>query len=102
MSTPMHPTSILTLDELDKKVDQTSYRGMIDSLIYLTTSRLDIMFSVCMCSQFQADPRESHLTLVKRTTNLGLWYKKYDEYMLKGYSDADFTGDRIERKSTSR
>ncbi|RDX64008.1 hypothetical protein CR513_57485, partial [Mucuna pruriens] len=75
MSTHMHPTSILTIDDLDKKVDQTLYRGMIDSLLYLTTSRLDIMFN---------------------------WFKKSDEYVLKGYNDVDYAGDKIERKSTSR
>ncbi|RDX77582.1 hypothetical protein CR513_42270, partial [Mucuna pruriens] len=79
MSIPKHTTSILTLDDSNKKVDQTSYRGMIGSLLYLTTSRLDIVFSVCLCACFQVDPRESHLTIVKHIfrylkgiTNLGL------------------------------
>ncbi|RDY03506.1 hypothetical protein CR513_12910, partial [Mucuna pruriens] len=64
MSTLMRSTSILSLDETNKKVDQTSYRGMIDSLLYLTSSRPNIMFSVCLCACFQFDPRESHLTIV--------------------------------------
>jgi len=57
------------------------YRGMIGSLLYLTASRLDILFSVCLCARFQSDPRESHLTAVKRifrylkgTTNKGKNY----------------------------
>ncbi|RDX76693.1 Copia protein, partial [Mucuna pruriens] len=84
ISTPMHLTSILNLDETDKKVGQTSYRGMIDSLIYLTTFRLDIRFNI-----------------PKSTTNLGLCYKKFDQYRLKDYNDVGFVGDRIERKNTS-
>ena len=64
--------------------------------------------SVCICARFQSDPRESHLTIVKRifkylrgTTNLGLFYIKTSEYSLVGYCDADFAGDRVEQKSTS-
>ncbi|RDX78116.1 hypothetical protein CR513_41660, partial [Mucuna pruriens] len=62
----MHPTSILSLDKTNKKVDQTSYGGMIDSLHYLIAYRPDIMFSVCLCARFQSDPRKSYLTVVKR------------------------------------
>ena len=108
MKTPMHPTTILTKDDKDKKVDQKLYRGMIGSLLYPTASRPDIMFSVCLCARFQSDPREHHLSAVKRifrylqgTTNLGLCYKKSHEYRLVGFCDADYAGDRIERKSTS-
>ena len=89
------------------KVDQKLYRGMIGSILYLTASRPDILFSMCLCARFQSDPRESHLIVVKRifkylkgTTNLGLFYRKTNEYKLVGYCDADFTGDRVERKST--
>jgi len=81
---------------------------MIGSLLYLTASRPDILFSVCLCARFQSDPREPHLTAVKRifrylkgTTNLGLLYKKTSDYKLVGFCDADYAGDRIERKSTS-
>jgi hypothetical protein len=81
---------------------------MIGSLLYLTATRLDILFSVCLCARFQSDPRESHLTAVKRilkylkgTPNLGLMYEKTSEYRLSGYCDADYAGDRMERKSTS-
>src|SRR3954464_4374358 len=106
--TPMHPTCILGKDEVSKKVDQKLYRGMIGSLLYLTASRPDILFCVCLCARFQSDPRESHLTAVKRilrylkgTTNVGLVYRKSKEYNLVGFCDADYAGDRIERKSTS-
>jgi len=81
---------------------------MIGSLLYLTASRPNILFSVCLCARFQSDPRESHLTTVKRifrylkgTTNLGLLYKKSLDYKLVGLCDADYAGDRMERKSTS-
>jgi len=81
---------------------------MIGSLLYLTASRPYILFSVCLCARFQSNPRESHLIDVKRifrylkgTTNLGLLYKKSLDYKLVGFCDADYAGDRIERKSIS-
>ena len=106
--TLMHPTCIIEMEEVSKKVEQKLYRGMIGSLLYLTMSRPDVLYSVCFYARFQSDPRETHLTAVKRifkylkgTTNLGLCYRKSREYKLVGYYDADFAGDRIERKSTS-
>ena len=73
----------LDLDKGDKTVDQTLYRSMIGSLLYLTTSRPDIMFSVCMCARFQANHKEAHLVAIKRilrylkhTPIIGLWYPK--------------------------
>ncbi|KAK2389835.1 hypothetical protein QL285_063397 [Trifolium repens] len=104
----MHPTSSLSKEDSEGKVDQKLYRGMIGSLLYLTASRPDILFSVCLCARFQSDPRESHLTAVKRifrylkaTCNIGLLYQKSNDYMLIGLCDADYAGDKIERKSTS-
>ena len=98
----------LDSDPLGKMVDQKVYRGMIGSLLYLTVSRPDIMFSVCLCVRFQADPRESHVHAVKRifrylinTSNLGLWYPRCSEFKLIGYSDADYARCKIDRKSTS-
>jgi len=83
MNTPMHPICTLSKEDTRLKVDQKLYRGMIGYLLYLTASRPDILFSVCLCARFQSDPRESHLTVVKRifrylkgTTNLGLLYRK--------------------------
>ncbi|KAK2367888.1 putative mitochondrial protein [Trifolium repens] len=108
MTTPMHPTSSLNKEEIGSKVDQKLYRGMIGSLLYLTASRPDILYSVCLCARFQSDPREPHLTAVKRifrylkgTTSLGLLYKKSFDCKLVGFCDADYAGDKIERKSTS-
>ena len=104
----MHPTCTLSKEDQGFKVDQKLYRGMIGSLLYLTASRPDILFSVSLCARFQSEPRETHLTAIKRifrymkgTTNLGLLYKKSLDYKLVGFCDADYAGDRIEWKWTS-
>ena len=98
----------LDMDENGKKVDERLYRGMIGSLLYLTASRPDIMFSVCLCARFQSCPKESHLGLVKRiiryvkgTLDLGLWYPNDAQFDLVGFCDADFAGSLTDRKSTS-
>ena len=108
MATPMSTSCYLDKDEKGKPVDLSKYRGMIGSLLYLTASRPDIMFSVCMCARYQANPKESHLTAVKRimrylvgTQNVGLWYPKGTTCSLIGYSDSDFAGCKLDRKSTS-
>ena len=84
------------------------YRSMIGSLLYVTASRPDVMFSVCMCARFQASPRESHLKTTKRilrylkhTQNVRLWYPKGARFELIGYSDSDYEGCKVERESTS-
>ena len=106
--TPMSSSIKLDMDEKGKPVNSTMYRGMIGSLLYLTASRLDIMYSVCLCARFQSCPKESHLSVVKRilrylkgTMNIGLWYLKGDNSELIGFSDANFAGCKVERKSTS-
>ena len=82
MKTPKHPTTHLGLDKESTKVNETQYRAMIGSLFYLIASRLDILFSVCLCDRYQKKPREDHLTVVKRifrlirTPNLGLLFKR--------------------------
>jgi len=108
IATPMGSSTTLDKDESGKSVDEKIYRGMIGSLLYLTSSRLDIMFSVCLCARFQSNPRESHLNAVKRifkylsgTLNVGLWYHKGSTMSLIGYTNSDFAGCKIERKSTS-
>ena len=60
MKTPMHPTTYLGLDEESTKVDRTQYRTMIGLLLYLAASRLNVMFSVCLCARFQKEQREVH------------------------------------------
>ena len=81
---------------------------MIESLLYLTISRPDIMFSVYLCVRYQSNPKESHLKAIKRITrylndiqNIGLWYDKESTLILNAYSDLDFAGCKIVRKSTS-
>ncbi|KAH9762966.1 hypothetical protein KPL70_001008 [Citrus sinensis] len=107
-NTPMSTTTKLDKDEKGKEVDIKMYRGMIESLLYLTASRPDIMFSVCLCARFQSCPKESHLLAVKRifrylsgTIDIGLWYPRGTHIDLTCYSDADFAGYKVDRKSTS-
>jgi hypothetical protein len=95
-------------DKKGKRVDIKVYRGMVGSLLYLTASRPDIMFATCLCARFQSDPKESHMMAIKRifkylkgTPNLGLWYPKGTGFNLVGYTDSDYAGCRIDRKSTS-
>lgn len=106
--TPMATHEKLHQDAAGKSVDQTMYRSMIGSLLYLTASRPDIAFSVGVCARFQADPKESHLTAVKRiiryiigTVNFGLHYSFESNAEIAGYSDADWAGNVDDRKSTS-
>ena len=65
-NTPMATTAKLDKDDQGKSINIRLYRSMIDSLLYLTASRSDIMFSVCLCARFQSCPKESHLIAVKR------------------------------------
>jgi hypothetical protein len=99
IKTPMGTNGHLDLDMGGKSVYQKVYRSMIGSLLYLCASRPDIMLSVCMCARFQADPKEAHLTAVKRilryliyTPKFGLWYPRGSTFNLIGYSDADWAG----------
>ncbi|GJU50366.1 retrovirus-related pol polyprotein from transposon TNT 1-94 [Tanacetum coccineum] len=106
--TLMSSDSKLMKDEVCESVDSTKYRGMIGSLLYLTISRPDIMFSVYLCARLQEDPKTSHLEAVKRifryikrTTHLGLWYPKGIGIETIVYADSDHAGDYVDRKSTS-
>ncbi|KAI3747844.1 hypothetical protein L6452_10529 [Arctium lappa] len=108
IGTPMAPGTKIHTDSSGKSVDVRTYRGMIGSLMYLTSSRPDIMFSTCLCSRYQVAPKESHLAAVRRifiylkgTADLGLWYPKDTGFQLTAYSDADHAGCMLDRKSTS-
>ena len=94
-STPMSSSSKLSRDAAGIEVDPTLYRSMIGSLLYLTASRPNIAFSVGVCARFQAAPKESHVTAVKRiiryingTSDYGIWYSRDSNEFLAGYSDA--------------
>ncbi|XP_016206875.1 uncharacterized protein LOC107647302 [Arachis ipaensis] len=102
----MHPNSKIEKGEIEKDVDETNYRGMIESLMYLTSSTPDIVQSVGMYLRFQSKPKESHLSADKRiiryvhsTSNFGLWYPKTNKFSAVGYCDADFAGDKADRRS---
>ncbi|XP_070026305.1 secreted RxLR effector protein 161-like [Nicotiana sylvestris] len=108
IDTPIATTTKLDIDEPGSSVDQKLYRGMIGSLLYLTASRPNIIFSVRLCARFQANPKEFHLTAIKRilrylkgTTDLYLWYPKGSNFNLVGYVDADYAGFIMDRKRTS-
>nr|GFA11892.1 hypothetical protein [Tanacetum cinerariifolium] len=106
--TPMVKQTKLKHDLVGKPVNHIDYRSMIGSLMYVTSSRPDIMFATCMCARYQANPNEHHVSAIKRifrylkgTINLGLWYPKDSGFDLTAYSDADHAGCHIDRKSTS-
>ncbi|KAD0053224.1 hypothetical protein E3N88_44863 [Mikania micrantha] len=107
-SNPMSTTTQLDADLKGTSVDETLYRCMIGSLMYLTASRPDIMFATCVCARFQAAPKESHLIAVKRifrylqgTQSLGIWYSTGHSCKLVAFSDSDYAGCKLSRKSTS-
>jgi hypothetical protein len=109
IKTPMGTNGHLDLDLGSTSVDQKVYRSMIGSLLYLCTSRPDIMLSMCMCARFQAAPKYCHLRAVKRimrylvlTPNLGIWYPKGSHFELLGYSDVNYARCKVDKKSTSR
>ncbi|GJZ33437.1 putative ribonuclease H-like domain-containing protein, partial [Tanacetum coccineum] len=98
----------LVKDEEASDVDVHLYRSMIGSLMYVTASRPDIMFAVCACSRFQVTPKTSHLSAVKRIfrylkgkPSLGLWYPRESSFDLESYSDSDYAGANLDRKSTT-
>nr|GEV82385.1 Gag-Pol polyprotein [Tanacetum cinerariifolium] len=109
IGTPMATKPKLDADLSGNPVDQTDYHSKIGSLIYLTSSRPDIVQAVCFCARYQSRPTEKHLKEVKRifrylrgTVNIGLWYSKGSSFGLTAFSDADHAGCIDSRKSTSR
>ncbi|GJS31538.1 putative ribonuclease H-like domain-containing protein [Tanacetum coccineum] len=105
-STPIETQKPLVKDEEASDVDVHLYRSMIGSLMYLTASRPDIMFAVCACSRFQVTLKSSHLSAVKRIfrylkgkPKLGLWYPRVSSFDLESYSDSDYAGANLDRKS---
>jgi len=107
ISTHISTSCHLDQHPFGKPVDQTKYRGLIGSLLYLTVSRLDIMIIVCMCARFQSAPKESHfnakriLKYLQGTKEVGLWYPCNVSLCLIGFSNSYFVGCKIDRKSTS-
>nr|GEZ15535.1 hypothetical protein [Tanacetum cinerariifolium] len=107
-STPIDTEKPLLKDPDGEDVDVHIYRSMIGSLMYLTSSRPDIMFAICTCAHFQVTPKASHLYAVKRIfrylkgkPHLGLWYLKDSPFDLVVYSDSDYAGASLDRRSTT-
>ncbi|XP_035844472.1 uncharacterized protein LOC118491109 [Helianthus annuus] len=97
MSTPLATNHGINPDLTGEKVDETLYRSMIGSLMYLTASRPDIMYPTCLTARYQSSPRASHMSIVRRilrylkgTPSLGLWYPNDGDFTLEGYSGSDF------------
>ncbi|KAK6145378.1 hypothetical protein DH2020_022198 [Rehmannia glutinosa] len=105
---PMNTSVKMDMDANGKPVDQTRYRALIGSLLYLTASRPCITFAVGVCARFQSALKESHMTAAKRVLRYlkgcqeaGLWYPKEGGFKLIGYSNSDYAGCGVDRKSTS-
>nr|GEX76351.1 uncharacterized mitochondrial protein AtMg00810-like [Tanacetum cinerariifolium] len=108
-STSTETQKPLLKDEDGEEVDVHMYRSMIGSLMYLTSSRHNIMFSACACARYQVNPKVSHLYAVKKIfrylkgqPKLGLWYPKDSPFDLIAYTDSDYTGASLDMKSTTR
>nr|GEW02542.1 hypothetical protein [Tanacetum cinerariifolium] len=107
-STPIDTEKPLLKDPDGEDVDIHTYKSMIGSLMYLTSSRPDVMSAICTCARFQVTPKASHLHAVKRIFRylkgklyLGLWYPKDSPFNLVTYSDSDYAGASLDRKSTT-
>nr|GEW62163.1 uncharacterized mitochondrial protein AtMg00810-like [Tanacetum cinerariifolium] len=107
-STPIETNKALLKDEEAEDVDVHLYRSMVGSLMYLTASRPDIMFAICACPRFQVTPKVLHLHAVKRIfrylksqPKLGLWYPKDSSFDLEAFSDSDYAGASLDKKSTT-
>nr|GEV95061.1 uncharacterized mitochondrial protein AtMg00810-like [Tanacetum cinerariifolium] len=108
VDTPMVKKNKLDKDLQGTPVDATLYRGLIGSLMYLTSSRPDLIYAVCLCARYQAKPTKKHLNTdkrifryLKRTINMDLWYSKDTGMSLTAYSDTDHAGCQDTRRSTS-
>ncbi|GKB13217.1 retrovirus-related pol polyprotein from transposon TNT 1-94 [Tanacetum coccineum] len=108
VDTPMVEKSKLNEDLHGTPIDATLYRDMIGSRMYLTSSKPDLIYAVCLCARYQAMPTEKHLNAVKRifqylkgTINMGLWYSKDTGMSMTAYADADHAGCQDTKRSTS-
>nr|GEV87558.1 retrovirus-related Pol polyprotein from transposon TNT 1-94 [Tanacetum cinerariifolium] len=108
VDTPMVDKSKLDEDKEGKTVDPSHYRGMIGTLLYLTASRPDLQFAICMCARYQARPTEKHVHAVKRIfrylrgiVHRGLWYPKDSSVALTAFADVDHAGCQDTHRSTS-
>lgn len=105
---PMVPGFALTKSGSGEEVDGSWYKSLVGSLMYLTVTRPDIVYVVCLVSRFMGKPREDHLMAAKRilryvigTYDFGLRYDKVDEKGLRVYTDSNYARDNDDRRSTS-
>eukprot|EP00253_Pinus_taeda_P027695 PITA_27695 len=108
MSTPMNTNEKCSVEDGAKNVDAQSYRSLVGSLLYLTTTRPDIMHAVGLISIFMQSPSKIHFGATKRilryvsgTINYGTWYTSSNNFGLVGYTDSDWAGSFDDRKSIS-
>nr|GEW72728.1 retrovirus-related Pol polyprotein from transposon TNT 1-94 [Tanacetum cinerariifolium] len=108
VGTPIEIRDKIDLDQNGTPVDASKYRSMIGALMYLTSSKPNIVHATCLCARYQAKPTEKHLKEVKRifrylwgTVNTGLWYTNDSGFELTGFSNADYAGCKDTFKSTS-
>nr|GEY28980.1 retrovirus-related Pol polyprotein from transposon TNT 1-94 [Tanacetum cinerariifolium] len=108
VDTPMVEKSKLNKDPQGKAIDPTHYGRMVGTLVYLTASRLDLTFAVCVGARYQAKPTKKHLHIIKKifkylrgTVNMGPWYPKDSSIALTTYADANHAGCHDTRQSTS-
>ncbi|GJZ03649.1 copia protein [Tanacetum coccineum] len=108
VDTPIVDRLKLDEDPLGILVDQTHFCSMVGSLMYLTASRPDVVFDVCLCARYQASPTKKHLEALKRvfqylrgTINWGLWYPKDTAMALTAYADADHAVSWSSKKQKS-
>jgi len=104
-STQMSTSCYMDVDVAGTVVDQTQFRGLVGSLIYLIASRSNIMYAVCLCARFQSNLKESHFKAAKRilkylkgTTSVGLWYPSHSPIHLVGYYNFDLAGYKLDQK----
>ena len=100
------PSTKLIVNDGSPSVGEKSYRGMIGLLLYLTSSRPDIVYTVCLCARFQSNPKQAYLKSVKQilrylkcTSDLTLWYPRGCNFDLIGYADDDYVGFPVYRKT---
>jgi hypothetical protein len=108
VGSPIVPGFKISRDENGDFVDETYYKQLVGSLMYLTATRPDMMFVTCLISRYMAKPMEIHLQAAKRalrylkgTVNYGIHYKKGGDGELLAFTDSDYAGDMEDRKSTS-
>nr|KYP44456.1 Retrovirus-related Pol polyprotein from transposon TNT 1-94 [Cajanus cajan] len=105
---PIVPGCKLSKDETGMKVDETRYKQLVGSLMYITATRLNLMFSVSLISRFMSQPTQIHMQVAKRvlrylqgTVDFGIFYKKGGDEELLAYTNSDYAGELVDRKSTS-